>query len=139
MNFNEFKIKHSELIAFFQMIEHDLKLIYAYMHNGDPKKNFMELERTNLGSIIIELETLDNSDGHPYFKRDEYLYLKQIKNIRNYWCHEAYLDFIYERDAFNSTKYKDICLRLVKDHQELNEVHKNINKDLNTIINKFKR
>ena len=139
MELNVFKILHSELIAFFQCIEHDLKIIYAYMHEGNPNETLRSLSKTNLGAIIMELELLDNSDNHPYFSKEEYAYLKQIKNIRTYWCHEAYLDFIYDSDRLNSKAYKNVAIQLQIDHDHLNNVYQNVNNVLNTVMVKFRR
>ena len=39
MDFNQFKILHSETIMYYQVVEHDLKLIYASIHKGDVQDN----------------------------------------------------------------------------------------------------
>lgn len=49
MNFDEFKILHSETIMYYQVVEHDLKLIYAYMHEGDVNDNLDRVENMTLG------------------------------------------------------------------------------------------
>lgn len=48
MSFDTFKIIHSETIMYYQIIEHDLKLIYAYMRRGKPFDNYIEIENKTL-------------------------------------------------------------------------------------------
>ena len=39
MDFDTYKILHSETLMYYQLIEHDLKYIYAYMRRGDINDN----------------------------------------------------------------------------------------------------
>ena len=93
MTKDKFKLIHSELIMQVQCIEHDLKLIYAGMHRGDFDKNLDMLEKANLGTVIKKLKDLDYSDGKPDLSEQDYALLEQIREIRNYRCHQCYLDY----------------------------------------------
>ena len=95
MDRNRFKLIHSELIQQVQCIENNLKIIYAAMHKGNFKSNLKSVEKMNLGKIARELEKLDNSDNLPDFSEEEYTTIDEIREIRNYWCHQCYLDFVY--------------------------------------------
>ena len=53
---DKFKLIHSELIMQVQLIENDLRLIYAAMRKGDFDDNIEILEKANLGKIITELK-----------------------------------------------------------------------------------
>ena len=55
----KFKLIHSELIMQVQLIENDLRLIYAAMRRGNFDDNVEILEKANLGKIITELKKLD--------------------------------------------------------------------------------
>lgn len=55
---DKFKLIHSELIMQVQLIENDLRLIYAAMRKGDFDDNIEILEKANLGKIITELKNL---------------------------------------------------------------------------------
>ena len=57
--------------------------------------NFNRLEKSNLGKIARELENLDYSDDRPELSDDDYDLIDDIREIRNYWCHQCYLDFVY--------------------------------------------
>ena len=80
-----------------QRIEHDVKLIYAGMLKGDFNQNVKLVNDLALGPVLIELEQLDNSDDKPYLSKEDYKLLKQIKNVRNWLVHKAYMDFMYQR------------------------------------------
>ncbi|RKI39328.1 hypothetical protein D7V86_17380 [bacterium D16-51] len=95
MDRDQFKLIHSELIQQVQCVENNLKIIYAAMCKGNFNNNLKSVERMNLGKITRELEELDNSDDMPEFSEEEYNTMDEIREIRNYWCHQCYLDYIY--------------------------------------------
>lgn len=124
MEFNEFKILHSETIMYYQIIEHDIKLIYAYIHKGSPKENYLHIERETLGESLRILRRLDNEDGKPLISAEDYNFLIQISENRNEWAHDNYIEFMYEKDPLNSLPYKKQCEKLRKDHQRLESVYR---------------
>ncbi len=83
----------------FQCIEYDLKRIYSAMSADDFKENMDMLEYSNMGHTLKWLEEMDNSDGKPYLSKSEYDTLHAIRELRNYWAHESYLDWVYCHDA----------------------------------------
>ena len=113
MTRDRFKLIHSELIQQVQCIEYDLKLIYAAMHKGDFEKNFGTLSKANLGKIARELRELDHSDNFPELSDEDYKVIDEIRIIRNYWCHQCYLDFVYIQDNYQrEIKFQEIAQRL---------------------------
>lgn len=84
-----------ETIMECQRIEHDIKLIYAGMLEGDIDLNYREIKYKPLGNVLIDLVALDNSDGKPYLTEEDYGLLMQIKNVRNWLVHKSYSDFMY--------------------------------------------
>ncbi len=83
------------LIKKCQCIEHDIKIMYAGMLRGDFSNNLDAVINKPLGSVLKKLEELDYSDESPYLSRDDYTLLNEIKEIRNYWVHKGYIDFLY--------------------------------------------
>lgn len=83
------------LIKKCQCIEHDIKIMYAGMLRGDFYENLNLVINKPLGPVLKKLEGLDYSDDSPYLHREDYKFLNEIKNIRNYWVHKGYIDFIY--------------------------------------------
>ena len=95
---DNFHLIVGETIMECQRIEHDIKLIYAGMLKGDFDKNLNIVKDKALGPVLVDLEKLDNSDGNPYLKQGDYKLLKEIKDIRNWLVHKAYMDFMYDKD-----------------------------------------
>lgn len=126
MTFSEFQILHSKVIGCFQLIENDLKWIYALMRKGDVDENFDSLDKTNLGFVIKILKKLDNSDGKPFLSPDDYNFLNQMRKKRNYWCHQCYVDFMYLPDGERSRGFNKICLELQRDYQRVIAVQNNV-------------
>lgn len=139
MEFTEFKILHSETIMFYQIIEHDIKLIYAYLHRGNPEKNYQYIEKETLGESLRILRKLDNEDGKPLISLDDYNFLIQISENRNEWAHSNYIEFMYEKDPLNSVAYKKQCEKLLKDHSRLEIVYRKVEEKRLSICKEFKR
>lgn len=81
-----------------QRIEHDIKIMYASMLEGDVQQNYYDIKFLALGMVLADLQQLDNKNGRPYLQDDDYQLLKQIKNIRNWLAHSCYMDFMYDVD-----------------------------------------
>ena len=128
MDFQQFKILHSETIMYYQVVEHDLKLIYAYMRKGDVGDNLDMVETKTLGQMIDMLKILDNEDGKPNISSGDYNYLKQLSKNRNHWAHKVFTEFMYEENFIYSREYEKQSQKLIKDHDRLEVVYKNVEK-----------
>lgn len=128
MDFQQFKILHSETIMYYQVVEHDLKLIYAYMRKGDVGDNLDMVETKTLGQMIDMLKILDNEDGKPNISSGDYNYLKQLSKNRNHWAHKVFTEFMYEDNFMYSNEYERQCQKLQKDHDRLSVVFRNVEK-----------
>lgn len=128
MTFQEFQILHSETIGYFQLIESDLKWIYSLMHNGNIGENYDSLDKRNLGFVIKELKELDYSAGTPFISKNDYNFLNQMREKRNYWCHQAYIDFMYIENFQNSLEFQKVCSKLQRDHDRIEVVQRNVEK-----------
>lgn len=126
MNINKFKEKHSDLIKFFQIIEGDIKLIFAIMSKGDLDYNYSQIENLTLGQIVNELETLDKSEGEQYFSNSDYKLLKEVTKKRNYCCHFCYRDFVYVNNWEYSNEYAIVCKELQNDWNTLSVIYKKV-------------
>ena len=62
MNFEEFKNFYALTMMFYQRIEHDIKLIYAFMLKGDAGDNFDSIENIFCRILKVGLVKLLN-DG----------------------------------------------------------------------------
>ena len=139
MDRNRFKLIHSELIQQVQCIENNLKIIYAAMHKGNFRSNLKSVEKMNLGKIARELEELDNSDNLPDFSEEEYTTIDEIREIRNYWCHQCYLDFVYiENDYEREQAFQKVAERLHYDEYRTYDLFKKTEEMRFAIIEKYR-
>ena len=139
-NRDTFKLIHSELIMQVQTIEYDLKLIYAAMKSGDFEDNLSDLGKANLGRIAKELKKLDHSDGHPDLDDEDYKTIDNIREIRNYWCHQCYLDFVYIQDDYRrEQKFQAIADRLSHDENLTWDLHEKLEKLRNKKLKEYNR
>lgn len=139
MDRNRFKLIHSELIQQVQCVENNLKIIYAAMLKGDFNKNLKITERMNLGKIAIELEYLDNSDDMPEFSEEEYGTIDEIREIRNYWCHQCYLDFVYIGNDYEREKaFQKVAKKLHYDEYRTYDLFKKTEEMRLIIMEKYR-
>jgi len=140
MTRDKFKLIHSELIMQVQCIEHDLKLIYSGMHSGNFDDNLDMLEKANLGTVIRKLKDLDYSDGHPDLSKQDYALLEQIRKIRNYWCHQCFLDYVYINDDYQrERKFQEIADRLSRDENRTWDLHEHLQQLRNKMLKRYNR
>ena len=125
-NFDNYKYLLGETIINYQLIENDLKMIYAGMSSGDFNDNIDYVDKTfhGLGQIIIALQKLDNSDNKPYFSKEDYKILKNLARDRNYYCHQCAIDFGYIQNFINSTEYKKNYSKLQSVNTEIKRMQK---------------
>ncbi|MCR5787025.1 MAG: hypothetical protein K6G28_04925 [Acholeplasmatales bacterium] len=121
MTFVEFNYYIGDIIKYAQLIEHDIRYIFAGLAQGDFKEN-LELvfsNRITLGEVVKRLEILDHSDNEHFFSEADYKYLRQITGKRNHYVHEAYLNFIYIKDFEHSKEFELEAKKLEEDHLKL--------------------
>ena len=139
MDRNKFKLIHSELIQQVQCIENNLKIIYAAMQKGNFNYNLKSVEKMNLGKIARELENLDNSDNLPEFSEEEYNTIDEIRVIRNYWCHQCYLDFVYiENDSERERAFQNVAQKLHYDEFRTYDLFKKTEEMRSIVMEKYR-
>lgn len=125
MTRDDFKILHSELIMYCQCIEFDLKRIYSGMSEANFDDTMDMLENSNLGRTLKKLKTLDFSDGTLDLSESLYEDLNEVREIRNYWCHQCYIDFIYIENAeIKENEFQMLSRRLENERNRLYNIHR---------------
>jgi len=110
----QFGLKYSEIMEYFQCIECDLKRIYSAMSADDFDNNMDMLELPNMGKTLRELEDMDNCDGDPFLSEADYDTLDAIRELRNYRAHQCYLDWVYCHDNWKrNSKLQRVYNKLV--------------------------
>ena len=102
MKLDDFHFKIGQTIMYCQVIEHDVKRIYAAMHVGDFYENLDKIEKWSLGQTVQKLKELDFSGKSHYISASDYNFLKQMTEKRNHWCHQTYQTFLYNKQLINN-------------------------------------
>ena len=127
MTFDNFRILHSEIMEYFQCIEYDLKRIYSGMSADDFDDCMDMLDTSNFGTVLSRLRKLDNSDGDPYLSDADYDLLDDIREIRNYWCHQCYIDFVYiQNDYERENRFQRLARQLDNEHNRVYKLHQKL-------------
>ena len=127
MTRDQFKILHSEIMEYFQCIEYDLKRIYSGMSSDDFDDEMDILGTSNFGNTLRKLKKLDYSDEDPWLSDYEYEQLDHIRELRNYWCHQCYLDFVYiDNDWQQDMKFQHIANRLQNERNRVYNLHRKL-------------
>ena len=110
------------------------------MCKGDFDKNLDALEKVNLGSMIKKVKELDYSDGHPDLTKRDYMLLEKIREIRNYWCHQCFIDYVYiPDDSARERKFQEIAKRLSEDENQTWELHQHLQQLCNKTLEIYNR
>lgn len=128
-----------QTIMYCQIIEHDVKRIYAAMLIGDYYDNLEKTEKWSLGQTVQKLKALDFSNNKPYISANDYNFLKQMTEKRNHWCHQAYQNFLYNKQFLQSKEYADECRKLERDNERLSNVCDALEKVRIQAIEDFRR
>ncbi|MCR5024754.1 MAG: hypothetical protein K6A90_10540 [Lachnospiraceae bacterium] len=139
MDYDLFKMIHSELIMSVQYIEQDLRIIYSTIKHGNYEDNYALVDSAPLGKLLKELHEVDEALGYSKIKEKDYELLDQIREIRNYWCHQCYLDFHYEEDPIkHEQKFKAVADRLRLDELKVYDLYEKIEKLRKSVVRKYK-
>lgn len=122
MTLDDFHFLIGQTIMYCQIIEHDAKRIYAAMRVGDFYENLQIIDKWTLGKTVTELKKLDFSGKESYISASDYNYLKQMTEKRNYWCHQTYQNFMYDKQFLQSDAYRNECRKLERDNDRLSSV-----------------
>lgn len=114
------------LIKKCQCIEHDVKIMYAGMLRGDFSKNLDKVINKPLRPALTKLEELDYSDDSPYLSCDDYALLNEIKDIRNYWVHKGYIEFLYGSQQGYQRRLENQYRELIKDCNRISPLAKQL-------------
>ena len=137
MNFESFCTLLGNTIAYFQLVENDIKLIYASMLGGNVNETMerIDSEKWTLGKAVMELRDLDYCNTRPYLSPQDYNFLRQITEKRNHWCHETVLTFIDIPNFLHSKEYQNEYLSLKQDNENLKIISRNLERIRKSAMN----
>jgi hypothetical protein len=122
-----------------QYIEQDLRIVYSTIKPGAFEDNYAIVDRAPLGKLLKELHELDEELGYSKIKEKDYLLLDRIREIRNYWCHQCYLDFHYEPSPTHELKFNEVAERLHFEEQEVFDLQQKIERLRINVVQKYKQ
>ena len=109
MTLEEFRLKHSELIEHYQFIEHHLEDIYADVQG---EKSFygglLDVENDNIPRLVNKLCELQEKTKIPILSEMDCARLDAIRQRRNFWCHNCYVDMSFDAWTNGPKKPADV-------------------------------
>lgn len=130
MNLNEYRIFHSQIIEQYQLVEFHLEGLFALIVNDG--NNFEQLarrvENDAMGELIRKVRFLVKEYKYnDIITKDDFESLDKIRDDRNYYCHENFLE--NKTDNYKSnrkTSIKDDLDVAVKMNNKLVDAFKQI-------------
>ena len=101
-NGDQFIVGVGQVMCYCQCIEHDIKLIYASM-SLTPSE---EIRKWTLGQTVESLADLERGRKDPFFTREDYRLLRKLTAVRNFYAHECYVDWVYDKSRFKEAAEK---------------------------------
>ena len=112
-NLNDYNWYVGQSLLNCQRIEHDVKIIYAAMQQGDFKNNLAAAADITLADCINGLKDLQKDIDPPIFDKSDFNLLRDIKSMRNWLAHRCYVDFLYVGEQNLDNRMQD-CFDKVK-------------------------
>ena len=139
--FDEYKFLLGETVLLYQVMENDLKLIYAGMMEGSFYKNLEMVRSTykGLGQVVVALEEFDNSNSIPYFTKETYRLLNKLARQRNYYCHQCGVDFCYDPYFRDSVEFKDSLESLRRTNEIIKSVQTQTSTHRSSVLARYNR
>jgi len=91
MTLDEYRILHSRLIEKYQWIEADLEELCAAVSHAPFHKALREIERDSIGGVVREIRQMEEKQNITVLSREEYEALDMIRERRNFWTHQCYI------------------------------------------------
>lgn len=122
MTMDKFRILHSTAIEHYQFIEHHLEGIFATI-SGEPFHIGLKyVEKTNIKPLIEKIKTLEKRKQISILSDSDYKRLQQVCSRRNYWCHECYVDMIFDiKTGLPKPVYIDSLIEDIKEAELLRD------------------
>lgn len=121
MNLSEFRTAYSIVMEHYQFIEMHLEGIYAALSGRSFYEGLKEVERYNIGRIIIMIQEQEKLNRKKVILDSEYENLKAIYQRRNFWTHSCYTNMVFDRKTGGPKKETDIR-QLYQDTREAEQM-----------------
>lgn len=127
MTLDEFALAHSKIIEQYQLIEYHLEGLFGIAGDGDFDELTRRVENDTMGELIRKVKFILHENKIDFLTKDDYEILEEIRNERNYWCHQCYLDIKNKENIEKITNIKNDYDKVCKMNLKLREVFEKIN------------
>lgn len=108
MTLERFRILHSTLIEHYQFIEAHLEGIYAAVSGKPLLRGLKDVEKDSIHRILKAIKKIESEKAIVVFTEEEYGYITQILERRNFWCHNCYYDLVFDQKTGDPKNARDI-------------------------------
>ena len=122
LKYDEFKIYVAETLEYTQVLQEDLKWIYAFLHKGKTEKNYEKISKKKILKVVDNVEALDFAHENHQLNLEDYTILRQIQNLRDYISEKMFATFILNQDFSKSLEYNHACEKIVNYHSEIKDL-----------------
>lgn len=93
MTETEFRVKHSELVEYYQLIEMRLRFICADLMADKDRGWFERLDDYELdpfGTLLKKIKEYQQQKQKTLLTEDDFAKLEDVRKTRNYWVHQCF-------------------------------------------------
>ena len=120
MTETEFRVLHSEIIEYYQLIEMRLKGICAAILADADKSWFDRLadyDSDPFGKLIKQIKTLQSQKNIFLFSQADFEALADLRETRNYWVHQCFTSFHPVTFRKGLVRWPEFAVRIKSDFQ----------------------
>ncbi len=120
MTETEFRVLHSELIEYYQLIEMRMKGICAALLADAEKDWFDRLadyDSDPFGKLIKQIKTLQSQKNTLLFSQADFEALAELRETRNYWVHQCFTSFHPVTFLKGNVRWPEFAVRIKSDFQ----------------------
>lgn len=114
MDLNQYRLVHSELVEHYQFIEFHLEGIYAAFRGEGFCDGLRQVEKHSIRKLMQEIRDLEKTRSRSVLTEAQWQELEQVNQRRNFWCHECYIDMVFDRHT-GGPKYERDVRKLLDD------------------------
>ena len=117
----DFRVKHSEMIEYYQLIEFHLKGICAsLLADGDRGwlDRLNDYETDTMGQMLRKIRSIQAQKQISLLSSEDLDTLDSLRKKRNYWIHLCFIDYVHVSFRKGEVKHPDHAIKITQDLQE---------------------
>ena len=141
MTETEFRVKHSTLIEYYQLIEERFKYICSTLMSKEEHEWFINLNDVKsdpFGMLLNKIKSLQEQKKIILLTKEDFENLNKLRNTRNYWVHQCFGGFgssiIFKRGNLKNPeqgkKISTDLLEAIEWEKKLVDINKSAKKEI---------